>query len=236
MRSPLASGQWIEIDEVTSTQDVARESLLEPSQSAGVIFAAQQTRGRGRFDRAWFSEKGNSLTMSLICREQANHPRAWLVGMAVAAASAAVIHSRLRWPNDLYLDGKKVGGVLTEIMPDHQGRSVPVVGLGINLDVLEFPADIAVHATSLALHRPGVHEPREVGKAIVERLGDMPEPEHWSDLQPIWTLFDDTPGKRYRLISGEEAVAIGIGPEGELVCAVEGETTMVMAAEAILGS
>ncbi len=63
----------------------------------------------------------------------------------------------------------------------------------------------------------------------------MPEPEHWSDLQPVWTLFDDTAGKHYRLISGEEAIAIGIGPEGELVCAVEGETTMVMAAEAILG-
>lgn len=236
MRSPLSAGTWIEVEETPSTQQTAREALLNSTDPVGAIFAVNQTQGRGRFDRQWFSEAGNSLTMSLLFREQANHPRPWLVGMAVAVSAAAVIHCRLRWPNDLYLDDKKVGGILTEIFPDAAGRSVPVVGLGINLDILNFPADIAPHATSLALHRPGVHDPRTVGEQIVARLNDLPEPEHWSDLQPVWTLFDDTPGKRYRLISGEEAIAIGIGPEGELICAVEGETTMVLAAEAILGA
>ena len=110
---------------------------------------------------------------------------------------------------------------------------VPVVGIGLNLNVVEFPADLT-HATSLAIHRPGSYDAKTVAKAILTRLEDLPEPEHWADIQPIWSLFDDTPGKKFRLISGQEALAIGIGPEGELVCAVDGETTMVMAAEAVL--
>lgn len=234
MRSPLASGPWLELDEVESTQDVLREALAGPA-PPGVVFARHQTRGRGRFDRSWFSETDRSLTMSMAFPDYADHPRPWLVGMAVAAATAAVVHCRLRWPNDLFLDGKKLGGIITELFPDSGGRSTPVVGVGLNLDVAAFPEDIAPIATSLAIHRPGHYDAVEVGRALLARLEEMPEPHHWADVQPVWTLFDETPGKKFRLMSGEEAVAIGIGPEGELVCAVEGETTMVLAAEAILG-
>jgi BirA family biotin operon repressor/biotin-[acetyl-CoA-carboxylase] ligase len=236
MKTPLATGPWVEVPKTLSTQDDMRQALLRADTPApGVIFAAHQSAGRGRFDRPWFSEGGKSLTMSMAFQAYADHPRPWLLGMALAAAAAGCLHCRLQWPNDLFLDGKKIGGVLTEILSDHAGRSIPVVGIGVNLDILDFPPELAGTATSLAIHRPGHHEPQAVGQAILARLADLPEPEHWSDLQPVWSIFDDTPGKKYKLISGETAIAIGIGPEGELVCAVEGETTMVMAAEAILG-
>ncbi|HRI43027.1 MAG TPA: biotin--[acetyl-CoA-carboxylase] ligase [Fimbriimonadaceae bacterium] len=234
MTSPLASGPWLELDEVESTQDVLRAALASGT-PPGVVFAHHQTRGRGRFERPWFSEAGRSLTMSMVFPNFADHPRPWLVGMAVAAAAAAVVHCRLRWPNDLFLDERKIGGVVTELFPDAEGRSTPVVGIGINLDIERFPAELEGIATSLAIHRPSHTDPIEVGRAIVARLDDLPEPDHWEDIRPIWTLFDDTPGKPYRLISGETSTAIGIGPEGELVCAVDGETTMVLAAEALLG-
>lgn len=168
--------------------------------------------------------------MSIAFRDYADHPRPWLIGMATAVAAASVIHCRLRWPNDLFLDDKKAGGVLTEVF-----QGIPVVGVGINVNVVEFPTELTPHATSLALHRPSEYDVRTIAQDIVSRLDDLPEPDHWEPLQPIWSLFDDTPGKHYRLLSGEEALAIGIGPEGELVCSVDGETTMVMAAEAILG-
>jgi BirA family transcriptional regulator, biotin operon repressor / biotin---[acetyl-CoA-carboxylase] ligase len=69
----------------------------------------------------------------------------------------------------------------------------------------------------------------------VERLGKMPEPDKWSNLAPVWNLFDHTPGKRYRTVDGREAVALGIGPEGQLMCSIDGETSSIMAAEAMFG-
>ncbi|HLK16130.1 MAG TPA: hypothetical protein VKT78_15100, partial [Fimbriimonadaceae bacterium] len=58
----------------------------------------------------------------------------------------------------------------------------------------------------------------------------------WSDLEIVWDVFDATPGKKYRLPSGEDAVAIGVGPNGQLVCSVNGDPRTVYAADAILGS
>jgi BirA family transcriptional regulator, biotin operon repressor / biotin---[acetyl-CoA-carboxylase] ligase len=233
MKSPLLRGM-VELEEVDSTQALAAE-LLARGEAPGVVLARHQTAGKGRFDRAWYSSAGESLTMSLVFLDYPEHPKPWLLGMSLAVAAAGVLHSRLRWPNDLVIQGKKVGGVLTELKPDMKGAMVPVVGLGINLNQTEFPLEVREVATSLALEREGNWQPREVALEILARLESLPEPSSWHDLQPIWRLFDDTPGKRYRLQSGEEAVALGIGPEGELLCAVEGESRTVMAADAILG-
>jgi BirA family biotin operon repressor/biotin-[acetyl-CoA-carboxylase] ligase len=127
----------------------------------------------------------------------------------------------------------KVGGILTELLPDAHGRHVPVVGIGINLNQQEFPPEIAPIATSLSLARGGTYDPQLIAHRIVERLATLPEPRSWSDLSPIWSIFDFTPGKRYKLPSGEEAIALGIGSEGQLLCSVDGESRAVLAAEAL---
>jgi BirA family biotin operon repressor/biotin-[acetyl-CoA-carboxylase] ligase len=232
MISPLVTGPWLELDETESTQEAAR-ALLASGEPAGVVFAHHQTRGRGRFERSWHSQRGESLTMSLVFGHYADHPRPWLIGMAVAIAAAGAAHSRLMWPNDLMLDGKKLGGILTELIPDSHGRRIPVVGVGINVGSLDLPTELADRATSLALHRPGEYSPTSLAREIVARISDLPEPTDWPALRAAWMLFDATPGKRYLLASGEEAVAIGLGPTGELLCSVDGETRSVLAAEAM---
>lgn len=234
MKSPLDLGIWVSFDEVASTQQVAAEHL-QRGEPVGVIFAREQTAGKGRFGRVWHSKEGDSLTMSLIFREYADHPAPYLIGMAVACAAAGALHSELQWPNDLVFGDKKVGGILTELLPDEKGRPVPVVGVGVNLNQKSFPAEIADRAISMALYRGGSYDAETLGRTILERLCLLPEPHTWSDLQPIWMLFDHTPGKSYRLADGTEAIALGVGPEGRLICAANGESTSVMAAEAIFG-
>lgn len=234
MKSPLDLGVWMPFDEVVSTQAVAAERLVH-GDPVGVVFTGNQTSGRGRFGREWFSQKGDSLTMSLVFREYADHPAPYLIGMAVACAAAAVLHCELAWPNDLVFGGKKIGGVLTELLPDEHGRRVPVVGIGVNLNQKAFPPEIADRATSLALYRGGEYCPEKIGQSIVHRLANLPEPNSWNDLKEIWMLFDHTPGKTYKLPDGSEAIAIGVGPEGRLICSVHGESTSVLAAEAIFG-
>lgn len=235
MITPLRHGRWLTLDEVESTQEVARLALAD-GQDVGVVFAKHQTKGRGRFEREWFSEPGDSLTMSLIFADYPNHPKPWLIGMAVAAAAAAALHARLQWPNDLVLDGKKLGGILTQLLPDKQGRKVAVVGIGVNVNVTKFPPEIAEKATSLALHRTAKYDAESLAKEIVERIELLPEPDAWADLRPVWMMFDQTPRKQYMLSTGEQAVGLGIGSEGELICAVEGETRTVMAADALFGA
>lgn len=172
--------------------------------------------------------------MSLILPEQAGHPRPWVLGMAAACAAAGVLHCRVRWPNDLLLEGKKLGGILTELLRDRDGREVPVIGIGVNLNQTSFPAEISETATSLAMQRPGNYDSIEIAMKIVEAFNRMPEPDDWPSLAAIWMMFDETPGKKFRLPEGDEAVAIGIGPHGELICSVKGESKAVYAADAIL--
>ena len=231
MKDPLGKGYgWRIVDSVESTQQLAAE-LLRAEASVAVVLANEQTGGVGRFGRPWHSPAGTSLSMSLILRDYRDYPAPQFVGMAIAVAAAAALHCQLAWPNDLVIGERKLGGILTEIVD-----GVPIVGIGANLDVESFPDEIAQRATSLRLTYGGTHAPREVAERIVSGLKNLPEPDSWADLAPIWSMFDHTPGKRYRLPSGDEAIALGIGGDGRLLCSVHGETQSVMVAEALFGA
>lgn len=235
MKSPTFNGeQWTEVASVSTTQALAAEYLLA-NDPIGVIFAHEQTAGKGRLGRVWLSKEGDSLTFSLIFRAYANHPKPHLIGMACALAAAGVLRCQLRWPNDLVIGELKLGGILTELLPDNCGQLVPVVGIGVNLNQAEFPDEISAIATSLTSSRGGHYDPQLIAHRIVERLASLPEPNSWADLAPIWDLFDFTPGKRYKLSSGEEALALGIGSDGQLLCSVDGESRSILAAEALFG-
>ena len=156
--------------------------------------------------------------------------------MAVGLAAAQCLDLKLRWPNDLNLNGRKIGGILTELYTNPNGEQIAVVGLGLNLNQRSFPSEIGSVATSLMLERGSPLVPEAVGREILERLRMLPEPHRWADLAEIWAPYDATPGKEYRLADGRVVTAIKIGEDGELIGTVDGKETRVLAAEAILGS
>lgn len=219
------------VESVESTQDEVKRRLALGQAVPACLLALDQTKGRGRFGREWNSAPGESLTMSVVLDVL---PKPWMSGFALALAAAGTFHCRLQWPNDLTIRRKKVGGILTEMVDSPLGPRT-VVGLGVNLSQAQFPPDLDPRATSLYLERGTKIEPAAAARAVLERLAGMEVPTGWTDLAPIWMLFDETPGKHYRLPTGETAVALGLGPEGELICSVEGETRTVMAAEALFG-
>ncbi len=237
MKAPLDESRWNVLDQCSSTNSLASDLVQSGRfEQTDVIVADHQTAGRGRFDRSWISPPGGSLAATWIATPYADHRQPWLIGMSLAAAAAGALHCQLQWPNDLILEGRKLGGVLTEVVADPQGRRIPLVGIGVNLNVESFPAEIAGIAISLSGHHHGRYEPNVVLRSLLERLALLPEPDSWESLRPIWALFDATPGKKFRLPSGEIATGIGIGPEAELLCSVDGEARSVMAADAILGA
>ena len=171
------------------------------------------------------------MTVSFVFHAYRNHPQLHLIGMAVSIAAAEAIHARLQWPNDLALGGRKVGGILTEVI-----EGVPIVGVGINLNQTVFPDEISSRAVSLRMATGGLYNAQAIARAIYDRLDSVPEPNSFADLAPVWRLFDGTPGKPYLLATGELAEAIGVGGDGQLICQVDGDTRTVLAADGIFGA
>lgn len=242
---------WAELDEVDSTQNVAGAMLCE-GDPVGVVFAYHQVIGRGRFGREWVSARGDSLTMSIaftdyptqgVTPSESKGAKApWLVGMAVACAAARLLGCRVRWPNDLSFEvagqgDRKVGGILTELIPDAYGKLIPVVGIGINVRQASLPDEIAMRATSLAIARPDAPAPNPLDLALdlTEAIKRMPEPESWGAIEPLWHEVDATPGKRYTLPSGEVVTALRVGSRGELIADLDWKEIEVLAADAIFG-
>jgi BirA family biotin operon repressor/biotin-[acetyl-CoA-carboxylase] ligase len=178
------------------------------------------------------SERGGSLTMSLVYQCYARHPRPWLIGMAVSLAVARTVRGKVRWPNDVVIDGLKVAGILTELFDAPGGSKVPVVGVGINLNDASFLSEVSGTA---AAQVGEALEPRTLATKIVDQIALVPEPTTWPTIAQAWLSMDDTPGKPYRLPTGELAVALRVGNDGALVCLCDGREHTVMAAEAILG-
>ncbi len=231
----LPEGQQI-LSETESTQDILLTGIRNNTQHPGIVVAHHQTKGRGRFDRVWESSPGESLCMSIAFENYANHPRPWLIGMSCAVAVASALHTQVRWPNDLTIRKRKVAGILTEIATTPAGDRIPVVGIGVNLNQAAMPPELSEIATSFLIERGHPLDVEETAHFILAAIEELPDPQQWADLHPIWMLFDDTPGKHFKLADRGAATALGIGPEGELLCSVDGETTSVMAADAIFGA
>ena len=234
MKSPI-DGRKIELlDEVTSTQDFASKLVLQ-DEPVGAVLANYQLNGRGRFSRNWISEPGDSLLSSTIMWAYADHPKPYLLGMAMSIAVAGAIHARLQWPNDIVIHGKKVGGTITEIVQDRNGRKIAIIGLGINLNQEHFSSEIKDRATSLRLEFGKTFQPAEVYRSVIQRLILLPEPEVWEAIQPAWDIFDETAGKKYKMANGVEVTAVGIGSEGQLIASNQGESEIIYAADALFG-
>lgn len=225
---------WIHLDTIGSTQTEIVNRIAR-GEKPSLLLADDQTDGHGRLGRKWSSERGNSLTVSIALWDYLDHPKPHLLGMSLALAAAGAIKCQLRWPNDLILNSKKVGGLLTQVVLTPKGRRLPVIGIGINLNQSVFSADLDVIATSLKLETGRTFNRDEVLSNVLNELEILPEPGQWSDIARIWHIFDQTPGKLYRLPNGDFAQALGVGSDGQLICSIDGETSSVQVADALFG-
>jgi BirA family biotin operon repressor/biotin-[acetyl-CoA-carboxylase] ligase len=137
--------------ETGSTNDVARELADAGAPSGTIVTAARQSSGRGRRGRVWSAPEGKALLMSAILRrlapEQALLPLAVPVAVCEAIESVGGPRCEVKWPNDVWIDERKVAGVLIEArLPDWA-----VIGIGVNVAIEpdEFPCDLRWPATSI---------------------------------------------------------------------------------------
>ena len=151
-RNKIIQQRVIEFDAVESTNEKAKEMLDENIDEGSVIVAKRQVAGRGRFGRKWHSPPGG-LYLSIVLKplKKNVHLISLLSGLPVVATLREWgVEATLKWPNDLMIEGKKVGGILCEGV-HHRNEFYVIVGIGINTstDLRRFPDDVRLEATSL---------------------------------------------------------------------------------------
>ncbi len=147
------------LDQSTSTNDEVEKAAMNGQKEGLVVFAESQTRGRGRMARRWSSPTRRGLWFSLLLRPKLTPSECTKLTAATATALTRAIRQKtdirpeIKWPNDLMIDGKKFGGILTEMSAELDNIRHVVVGIGINVNqtASEFPNEIKSSATSLKL-------------------------------------------------------------------------------------
>lgn len=152
---PMAAGQLPKLEifkSIDSTNKYARELAEREPGSGTVILAEQQTAGRGRRGKTWVSPFAANIYLSIIWdfEQGAQALEGLSLAVGVAVKRALNIHGidgvQLKWPNDIYVDGKKLGGILLEMIGDPAGHCTVIIGVGINLAM---PADQGAHIDQL---------------------------------------------------------------------------------------
>jgi BirA family biotin operon repressor/biotin-[acetyl-CoA-carboxylase] ligase len=215
---------WHHLASTPSTNDVARRLAEGGAEAGSVVIADRQTAGRGRLGRAWWSPPDGAILMSVILRPRASRERIPALTLEAGLAVAEVliargVDARLKWPNDVLVRGLKVAGILCELVDDTAGRSVVIVGIGLNTNVIAegFPPELAGIATSVQaeLGAPVDRDAlaRELVAAIVARARRFDLAGLDVDAANALSM---TARARVRAADGREGEALGIAGSGAL--------------------
>jgi BirA family biotin operon repressor/biotin-[acetyl-CoA-carboxylase] ligase len=139
--------------EITSTNDVAARLGDQGAPEGTIVAADAQTAGRGRLRRAWSSPPGAGVYLSLVLRPTADAAALLTIAAGVAIAegieASTGLISHVKWPNDIYVSGRKLAGILAEAGSRSSTLQYVVLGCGINVMPAAYPPDVAQRATSI---------------------------------------------------------------------------------------
>jgi len=146
--------------EITDSTSLDIKRLAEQGSAEGtVVCADMQTAGKGRRGRSWQSEKGENLLFSILLRPDMQPDKAPQITLLMALAVTKVLRqeydfdAKIKWPNDVVVNGKKVCGILTEMFLKGSCIDYVIVGTGINVNQSVIPDELSESATSLLLEK-----------------------------------------------------------------------------------
>jgi BirA family transcriptional regulator, biotin operon repressor / biotin---[acetyl-CoA-carboxylase] ligase len=212
-------------DVTDSTNERARELAGDGAAHGTLVTAGEQTAGRGRQGRSWTAAPGEALLMSVIVRDlEPRHallPLMAALAVCEAAEATAEVSCRIKWPNDVWVDRRKLSGILVEARP---AAGWAVVGIGLNTGVREFPEELRETATTLQLPSPEaalgpllaaldrwlVADPDAILTAWRARDALLGSTVRWQEGEGTARGIDDT-GSLLVETAGGEVVALGAG-------------------------
>lgn len=203
--------------ETNSTNDIALARASEGAPEGAVVLAEAQRRGRGRFHRRWLSPPGANILASIVLRPTL-HPRlvSQLVILTAVAAAEALrslhgLDAHIKWPNDVYVSGRKIAGILAELSAEAEQTNYVVIGIGLNVNVsrAQLPKAIRATATSVQIELGRTVSRLELLAELLARI----EPwygrwrrDGFAPVKARWTELSSSLGRRVEMRSGKAAV------------------------------
>ena len=244
LQARLLKGPIHYFDTLPSTNDLAKELGVRGAPEGTLVVAEGQSRGRGRLGREWNSPPGVGLYVSVLLRPPL--PPADLPPITLTAAVAVVralrqaggVTAGLKWPNDLVLAGKKLGGILTEMETESDQIRHLVVGLGLNVNNRQFPAELADLATSLALTTGRTFSRLRILQVWLEELESLYQrflAREFAAILEEWKDYTVTLGRAVRVRQGAVEIcgqALEVAADGALLVRTgSGEVVRVTSGE-----
>lgn len=229
LKNTIFAQQFV-YQEVTSTQTVAEELLLEHN-DAFMVLSEIQTQGRGRFKRPWASKPNTGLWMSLVLHPNISYQQIATFNLFMSIALAETIKkecnvpAKIKWPNDIYINDKKVCGFLTEIKGDPDGVHTIICGIGLNINHAQDDFDVTLQdiATSLKIASGKEINRYEFLKALIiniERYYHAFLTQPFSEIKATYKSYSMIWDRTLRYTEGNKQIygkAIDLKDDGELV-------------------
>ncbi|GAB4182069.1 MAG: biotin--[acetyl-CoA-carboxylase] ligase [Geothermobacteraceae bacterium] len=233
-------------DQTDSTNIQALRLVEEGAEEGTVLVADSQQAGKGRLGRAWVSPPGVNLYTSVILRPDIPPWQAPQLTFVAAVALVRAIEqvcglsARVKWPNDVLVDGAKVAGVLSELLADMDRVRAVILGIGLNVNMSrgQLPETLRYPATSLALAsgRPSWSR-LQLACALYRQIDELYRVYLGRGFEPIrlaWEASCDLVGRQVQVSSGEDLLVgrcAGIDQDGALLLSGGGATKRVLAGD-----
>ena len=218
------------VESCSSTQIIAHKLAQEGAPDGSVVLTETQTAGRGRMARKWDSAAGKGVWMSVILRPDVVPQKAPQFTLVTAVAVVRAIEEvtklqpKIKWPNDILLNGKKCTGILTELQSDADGIQALIIGIGLNInqELTDFDPEIQAIATSLKMESGDTVSRQKLVQSLLyylEIYTQMYIEEGFGLLKVMWESYSTTIGHpvRARMTNQTlEGIAEGITEDGVL--------------------
>lgn len=240
----------VTLDKVDSTNTEAERHLAAGTRTPLVILAREQTQGRGRRGRTWYSPAAGNLYGSFVFRPNLEPARLqdftlWMgLNVCELVANFCKIEPGLKWPNDLLVQGRKAGGMLTEARIDSDQVHDLVFGLGLNLNAKteDLPREVQKTAISLSDASGAAIDVNRFAAALITRVlaayGRFVENDYRAKFAELWQKYDVLRGQDVTVTQGDRQVGgtvTGIDDEGSLIVrTTAGKTERFRAGEVTL--
>lgn len=220
---------FVATDVTESTNDDAMTAARAGAPHGALYLAEEQIRGRGRRGREWTSAPGENLTFSVVLRPKLalEHASAFTLVVGLAVREGVALHAppevTVKWPNDVYARGKKVGGILVESQIQGSELAALVVGIGLNVHTVDLPDHLVRTATSLALLESTDVSREALLLDVLDRLARNTEEyvrHGLATFLPELRRHDELLGRRVA-VDGMRGIAAGIDADGALLLDLE---------------
>lgn len=239
------AGKTVHFAKETDSTNLWIKRLAKDGAAHGTLAVTEfQSAGRGRLGRSWEAPEGSSVMMTLLLRpdfEPALAPMLTLVmGLSVAAALKKLkLDVSIKWPNDVVADRRKICGILTEMGVENGSISHVAIGVGINVNLEEFPEEMQDKAISMSIAGGRTYDRTQLIALVMECFEEHYETfmktRSLAGLQEEYHSLLANLGQPVRVLAGEnsfEGIAEGINEKGELIVRKEsGDRVSVSAGE-----